>query len=728
MTIRTHTICTYDPLKELVEYYADASKAKKETIDIASLGVEERLRQRIIDGEKVGLENDLSEALKRYSPIEIINSILLDGMKTVGELFGSGEMQLPFVLQSAETMKTAVAFLEPMMEKIEGLQKGTIVLATVKGDVHDIGKNLVDIILTNNGYKVINLGIKCPVETMLHAAEEQAADAIGMSGLLVKSTLIMKENLEVMNQRGMMVPVVLGGAALTRRFVEGDLRSIYQGEVAYANDAFDGLKFMEAINTRRSSPQKLQPEFSKESFLSEAHEEQQRFLATLARIDDRDFVEQETLSKWSVHDTVSHIIGWHFVARGRLEKILEQKYDEIRWCEDDEEDAWNETFVRRWKYASRGELIAKFNSSLQEVLALFQQIGEHEYNNDAHRFPLSFWLPDCTNVHHAKHRKRIEDWLSKKDGSGIEAKVIERRELTKTISALRSAILPDPSPPKPPFYGSKIVTDVRIEKVFEYLNLVALIRGQWQVRKGKKSDGDYQKMLSEEIYPKLEEMKLLMKRERLLTPKVVYGYFPCSASGDDLIVYRPRAWKDDSLCDAWEIAPVSMDDLIEWQRFRFPRQQGDRHLCISDYFLPKESGKFDTIAFQIVTVGERASEYAAELFTSNRYQEYLYVHGLSVESAEALAEYWHKMIRVELGIASDDAPEITRLFSQGYRGSRFSFGYPACPNIEDQRQLFELLSPERIGITLTEEFQLVPEQSTSALIVHHAEAKYFLVK
>lgn len=581
--------CTYDPLVELMNYYANAKAQAKEN-DGESLPLEEKLKRRIVDGDKIGIDGDLKAALKKYSPLQIINEILLDGMRVVGDLFGSGQMQLPFVLQSAETMKAAVKCLEPFMERIEGTERGIMVLATVKGDVHDIGKNLVDIILTNNGYKVINLGIKVPIEQIIDAAEANNADAVGMSGLLVKSTVVMKENLELMERRGIKIPVVLGGAALTRRYVEQDLRKVYDGYVAYANDAFDGLHFMQQIKA--------------------------------GKID------------------VAELKG------GRTS-----------------------------------------STSLNKSLELNQ-----------------------------KQEARIHK---------------------PEIVIKRSKVRNDVAVPLPPFYGSTIVTNIKLEKIWEYLNEVALFRGQWQFSKKGKSEEEYNRLLESEIYPALEKQKLIVKREKLLEPKVIYGYFPCQSSGNDLIIYRPKGEKE--LYGKWETLngrkekgdsekESGFQDIVEWLRFKFPRQNDDRFLCISDYFKPIDSGMFDVIAIQVVTIGAKASEYTRHLFEGGNYQDYLYLHGLSVESAEALAEYWHKIVRTELGIDSNDAREMKRLFSQGYQGSRYSFGYPACPNLEDQTKLFELLRPERIGLTLTEEFQLVPEQSTTAIIVHHPEAKYFNIK
>ncbi|MEX2190549.1 MAG: methionine synthase, partial [Bacteroidota bacterium] len=564
-----------DPLKDLLAISSTLTGDKRQARTRGGT-VEERLKSRIIDGERVGLNHDLEEVLKSRSALEIINTILLDGMKVVGELFGSGQMQLPFVLQSAEVMKAAVSFLEPHMEKSDESRKGTMVIATVKGDVHDIGKNLVDIIVTNNGFKVINLGIKCSIEAMLQAAEEHKADAIGMSGLLVKSTLVMKENLGVMNERNIKIPVILGGAALTRRYVEQDLSSIYAGVLAYANDAFDGLHFMQSL--------------------------------------------QEG---------------------GKAAGVLADRVD------------------------GNGEEVL---TGAEAKIALIEQ----------------------------------EERTASKNAKPVPGPQ-ERPPL----------IAPDSHIPKPPFWGSKIVESIAVDEVFPYINEIALIRGQWRVVRGNLSEAEYQKILKEQIHPDLEKLKQFVKEERLLSPKVVYGYFPCQSDGNDLIIYQP---------------PGNPGKPVEAVRFSFPRQKDGKWLCISDLFAPVSAGRMDVVAFHLVTVGRRASEYSKSLFEAHKYKDYLYFHGLSVETAEALAELWHKKIREELGIADKDASEIRKLFSQHYQGSRYSFGYPACPNLEDQTKLFQLLHPERIGVTLTEEFQLEPEQSTSAIIVHNPEARYFFVK
>ena len=561
---------TYDPLASLMSLYAgSAKKEKSETVRGGT--VEERLKTRIIDGDRVGLHQDLDEGLKKYAALDIINTILLDGMKVVGELFGSGQMQLPFVLQSAEVMKAAVAYLEKFMSKADTTSRGVMVLATVRGDVHDIGKNLVDIILTNNGYRVVNLGIKVPIDAMLQAASEHRADAIGMSGLLVKSTLIMKENLGVMNERGITIPVILGGAALTRRYVEGDLRSVYRGTVMYAGDAFDGLRYMAQIVSGEPLPAPA---------------------ADAAQADD--------------------------------EELL---------------------------------------TGTEAKIALARK-----------------------------------ETLPAGAGSGGAA----------VAGLIRSRVRTDVPVPVPPFLGSRIVETVPLEEVFPFVNEVALIRGQWQVRRGKMSDEQYRALVREKITPDYEALKSRIVAGELLHPAVVYGYFHCQSDGDDLVIYDP-------------------DGGAPRLRFTFPRQKGDRRLCLSDYFAPVGSGRMDVVAFQLVTMGRRASEESSRLFASGNYKDYLYFHGLSVECAEALAEYWHKHIRRELGIDGKDARDIRRLFSQGYQGSRFSFGYPACPNLEDQKKLFELLDGERIGVRLTDEYSLDPEQSTNAIIVHHPEARYFTI-
>lgn len=547
---------SYDPLKEFLERFSKSQEIKEELGEKNELTIEEKLISNIVDGTKVNILKNLDEALKKYSPIEIINQILLEGMKKVGNLFGSGKMQLPFVLQSAEVMKTAVSYLEKYLTKTDIVKKGTMVLATVKGDVHDIGKNLVDIILSNNGYKIINLGIRVPIETIIKAVEEHKADAIGMSGLLVKSTYVMKENLEILNERRIKTPVILGGAALTRKYVEKDLRKIYNGYVEYANDAFDGLKFMEKIISNKIS-----------------------------------------------------------VDTNKTENIENKESVKIHFKE--------------------------------------------------------------TN-------------------------------------------LPETDIPNPPFWGSKVVENIPLDDVFSYINEIALIKGQWRIYKDDMTEQNYRDFLEKQIYPEIKRIKDFCKSENIIIPKVVYGYFPCQSDGNDLVIYRiPENLKDNNLNS------ISNINSIEWVRFTFPRQKSGKYLCIADFFASKGSGKLDVCAFQVVTIGRKASDYAQRLFKENKYKDYLYFYGFSVVVAEALAEYWHSIVRKELNIQMDDSPEIKKIFSKHYRGARYSFGYPACPNLNDQEKLFKLLNPEKIGVELTEEYHLIPEQSITALIVHHPEARYF---
>ena len=493
-------------------------------------------------------------------------------------------------------MKTAVKFLEPFMEKVEGEQsKGVMVLATVKGDVHDIGKNLVDIILTNNGYRVVNLGIKQTIDDILHAVSETQCDAIGMSGLLVKSTLIMRDNLLVMNERGISVPVVLGGAALNRKYVDNDLVPIFDGKLFYARDAFDGLHAMDQLTSKESKVE------SGESKAKSA------------------------------------------AANGRSEPsaVADGLTDAIQTVTDS------------------------------------------------------------------------EDLVGEDAKLGTQAARVSTKSVGDTTHTTKSDVAKLENLPTAPFYGSKVVEIRDLSKVFAFINETALFKGQWQYKQGKSSKEDYAKLLETTVYPKFNEIKTKAIREKLLEAKLVYGYFPCQSEGNDLIIYQD-------------------DERTERMRFTFPRQpleqRGGKNLCLADYFAPKSSGKIDVVAFDLVTMGRKASEHAAELFKADNYTDYLLFHGLSVESAEALAEMWHKRIREELGIAGADAPELAKLFHQGYQGSRYSFGYPACPNLEDQTKLFELLQPERIEVELSEEFQLHPEQSTSAIIIHHPEAKYFNVE
>jgi 5-methyltetrahydrofolate--homocysteine methyltransferase len=557
---------SFDPLDELIELFKDATE-ESNTTSITDLPLEERLQKHIIDGENEHLQESLDEALQKYAPLEIINDHLLAGMKVVGELFGSGQMQLPFVLQSAQTMKKAVAILEPHMDKASTQSKGSIVLATVKGDVHDIGKNLVDILLTNNGYTVHNLGIKQPIDAILKAYDETKADAIGLSGLLVKSVNVMEDNLRELNEKGVKVPVILGGAALTRSYAEGHLRSVYQGDLLYAKDAFDGLSTMDAITT------------------------------------------------------------------GRTQSLIDA--------------AESRQSMRR--------------ASVQ------------------------------------MHAERQEDQTDTAS--------------TTTATLTRSEIPRDNPVPTPPFWGTTVVDQLNLRDIFAYINPTALYSIQWQLKRGNRSKDEYERVLDETARPKFKEMSERCLKEDILRPKLVYGYFPCSSSGNDLIVYDPK------------------DHDREIERFSFPRQTSNKHLCISDFYRDDQEcaalGRRDVIGMMCVTMGERISAYTKELFENDQYQEYLYWHGIGVETAEALAEYWHKRVRTELGFGHEDAHDIPELFKQSYRGSRYSFGYPACPNMSDHEILWRLLDPTRIGCNLTENHQIDPEQSTSAIIAHHPSARYF---
>jgi 5-methyltetrahydrofolate--homocysteine methyltransferase len=516
----------------------------------------------------------LDEALAQYSALDLINTVLLDGMKTVGDLFGARKMQLPSVLDSAGVMKAAVAYLEPKMEKKTGSQqKGTIVLATVKGDVHDIGKNLVDIILSNNGYKVVNLGIKQPGDTIIHAAREHNADAIGLSGLLVKSTLEMKYVIQELQRQQLEYPVICGGAALTRKYVEDDLRREYSNAVFYAEDAFAGLHVMEDLAS-----------------------------------------------------------------------------------------------------------------------------GD------------------------GKRSARLQDGKTVKD----YAKATAVDEEIGPVFAERSAVVTDaPSIPTPPFWGVRVEKDYDLRELFQYINDTALFKNQWQLKTA--SQEDYARLVEEKYRPIKHKLQEEVIAAGLFEPKVVYGYFPAVGEGNDVIVYDPPSGSSPRLSEPSEI-PRDISGPKELLRFTFPRQREGRKLCIADFFARAESGKTDVLGLSLVTIGPKASVETQRLFEGGEYTRYLYLHGLSVETAEALAEYHHKKMREELGIAGEDSPHIRDLFHQKYQGSRYSFGYPACPNLEDQTKLFKLLDPEKnVGVRLTSGFLLEPEQSTSAIVVHHPAAKYFVV-
>ena len=571
--------CTEDPLQLLIEHYADKKTESKKGVSLGDTS-EERLRQAIIQGRRETLVADLDLARERHSPIDIINKILLDGMKVVGDLFGSGQMQLPFVLQSAEVMKAAVAYLEQFMEKVEGAEKGKIVLATVKGDVHDIGKNLVDIILTNNGYKVYNLGIKQPVDAMIAEFQKADADAIGMSGLLVKSTVIMKEDLITLNERGMNPPVILGGAALNRRYVEEDLRAIYKGRLFYGEDAFAGLRVMDEI-----------------------------------------------------------------VARKKLASV--------------------------GSAALRGVVESTRNVTRRET-------GVVDSADN----------PDVVS--------RV--WPSKKPAKNGKA-------LPSRSPGLSAA----PDVPVPPFLGSRVRTDFDMNEVFGFLNELTLFSTQWQFKKGGVKVADYDGQIRDTARPALARLKELCLRETILRPAAAYGFFPAASDGTTLTIYED-------------------DRVTPKTSFDFPRQDHGDYLCLSDYVEPARDGRaVDYVGFMAVTMGREVTRVAQEWYKAGNYQDYLFLHGLGVESAEALAEYFHRELRREWGIGADDAADVRKLFKKHYRGCRYAFGYPACPRLDDQAQLFELIEPGRIGLELSEQFQLEPEQSTTAIVLHHPKAKYFNV-
>lgn len=552
----------FDPLDTFIDLFADATE-ETDSASFIDLEINDRLRKHIIDGQSEYLVESLEEARAGYTPLEIINDHLLDGMKTVGELFGSGQMQLPFVLQSAEVMKKAVTLLEPFMDKTDTQSKGSIVLATVKGDVHDIGKNLVDILLTNNGFTVHNLGIKQPIDNILESFNETKADAIGLSGLLVKSVNVMEDNLRELNDKGIDVPVILGGAALTRSYAEGHLRSVYEGDLLYAKDAFDGLDSMKAIVAGQIAP-----------------------------------------------------------------------------------------------------------------------------------------LRDAANLRQVKREKSVAEFETGKVATPVATATRSRSEVDRLNPI-----------PTPPFWGTTVNEQLSLRDIFAYINPTALFAIQWQLKRGSKSKAEYEQLLDEVARPKFMELCDRCFEEPILMPKVVYGYFPCTSSKNELIIYDPD------------------DHEYEIERFAFPRQAANKFLCISDYYKDQSEcdriGSRDVIAMMCVTMGPQITEHTKQLFESDSYQDYLYWHGIGVEAAEGLAELWHKRIRTELGFGHEDAHVIPELFKQVYRGSRYSFGYPACPNMSDHEILWRLLDPSRIGCNLTENHQIDPEQSTCAVIAHHPQARYF---
>ena len=564
----------FDPLQAFIDLFTDNSAvATNDNEKAVRFSIENELRRHIIEGDKQDLTDHLEVAREKYSPIDIINEHLLEGMKVVGELFGSGQMQLPFVLQSAEVMKMAVRYLEPYMEKVDSQSRGSIVLATVRGDVHDIGKNLVDIILSNNGYTVHNLGIKRPIAEIMDELERTNADAVGMSGLLVKSVTVMEENLHELNKYGVTKPVLLGGAALSRKYAEGYLREIYQGPLYYGKDAFEGLHIMDAVAGGEATT------------IDEAIETRRR--------------------------------------------------------------------TRHWGSAGK------------------------------------------------KKVDQAESVVSTNGTSTTAVITPQRSEVTRLIDV-----------PSAPFFGVRVVDDLDLDCIYGFINRNALYRGQWGFKKGSKSKEEYEEIIKNTADSTFDRIAAQMRDQHILEPRLVYGYFPCVSENNDLIIYDPQ------------------DSEREVERWHFPRQGDRKHLCIADFFRSAEEvsgGQRDVVGLFLCTMGKKVSEYAHTLFENDEYSEYLFVHGMGVECAEALAEHWHQRMRQELGIADDDAAEIRKLFQQSYRGSRYSFGYPACPDMSKQEIVFRLLKPERIGCILTENWQIDPEQSVSAVVVHHPEARYFNV-
>lgn len=608
-------VCTYDPLTALTTLFegVSAKEARQSGPSLADLPLDQRLKQHIIDGERIGLEQALAEALEQHPPLLIINTFLLDGMKVVGELFGSGQMQLPFVLQSAETMKSAVAYLEPFMDKVEGESnaKAKFLIATVKGDVHDIGKNLVDIILTNNGYEVINLGIKQGVEAIIEAQKIHQADCIAMSGLLVKSTAFMKDNLEAFNQAGITVPVILGGAALTPRFVNKDCREVYHGQVIYGRDAFADLRFMDAYVAAREAGE------------------------------------------------------------------------------------WEDR--------------AGFLAAVPEGLGLGVSSGAEA-------------AAESPPQEHAEAAK------AECDGAPIPDGVPLAQATASEPNDHRSEAAPQEPALQPPFWGSRVLHEeaIPLDQVEAYLDRQALFAGQWQLRKAQgQSRQDYEAMLAEKAEPVLQHWLQRCRQEQLLTPRVAYGYFPCGREGNAVLVFDPS-----------DLAPGAAASQASrlLGRFDLPRQRSGQRYCIADFYRDLIDGKgdgsaqrrpADVLPMQAVTMGETASRFAQELFRADQYADYLYFHGLAVQMAEALAEWTHARIRRELGFADPAAMPLRDVLAQRYRGSRYSFGYPACPNVADSRPQLDWLAADRIGLRMDESDQLEPEQSTTALVALHSQARYF---
>ncbi|MDD4101461.1 MAG: dihydropteroate synthase [Kiritimatiellae bacterium] len=528
-----------DPLLSFIAHFENAKVSEAGgTVKKRFEGAEKALSSQVLRGDKEGLADNIAMLLERLPPLDVINLILVPAMREVGELFGRGELLLPFVLQSAEVMKKAVSLLEPLMSKDDDARQTRVLLATVQGDVHDIGKNLVDIILSNNGYKVYNIGIKVPSETIIEKARELKVDVIGLSGLLVKSALVMRDSLRQYREAGLTQPVLLGGAALTPKFVAEDCAPVYGAPVVYCRDAFDGLK----------------------------------------------------------------------------------------------------------------------------------AVREHEAGT----------------------------LCSTEIVSAVSAEV-------KSAEKFETAVNHDNPVPEVLFEGVRYVEDIDPALLLPHVNRQALFRGRWGYRRGNLSEAEYAKLVDGTVQPIFDKLVAQAVTDNLIRPQVAYGYYRCFSRGDQLLVR----------------------DGDREHIFNFPRQTSGERLCLADYFKSEVQGG-DVVGMFVGSVGDAIGEAARDLFQADLYHDYLMTHGFGVELTEALAEYWHAVMRRELGIERaipllDGAPAKT------YQGARYGFGYAACPDLDAQKTVFELLRPERIGVSLTETMQMVPEHTTAAIIVHHPQARYFTV-
>lgn len=561
-----------DSLFKFIDHFADAV-VEDEGADEAyeALPNEEKIKKLLMDGDKERMIPLVEVARHEIHPDDIVNKHLIDAMKVVGELFGSGQMQLPFVLQSAETMKTTVDYLNPHLTKQEKETDTTLVIGTVKGDVHDVGKNLVDIILSNNGFKVVNVGIKTDLQEYLDVVEGQSIQAVGMSGLLVKSTAVMKENLETMAEMGMEVPILLGGAALTRAFVDDFCRPIYKGPIFYCRDAFDGV-----------------------------------------------------------------------IAMSRIEK-------------------YNEDNSVGLDTRLAGDMKERVEKVKKEVI--IPPFSELE-------------MPEAQAV------------------------------------------------PTPPFWGRRVLQkeDLDLDVIFNWVNQKTVIKMHWGYKKGKMNADEYEKLLDEKVYPAYERLKREFIEKDLFDPTIIYGYYPCRSSDQELYLFdESQGWNVDANANREPLDKVIGNAV---GTFSFPRQGKKPHRALSDFF---HHDRHDVMPLTCVSAGAKFSAYEKELYDAGKYLEYNMVHGFSVELAEALAEVAHKQIRLDMNIADNEGGSLRDVRMNRYHGARYSFGYPACPDLEQSRLIFDLLKPEEFGIELSETFQIHPEQSTTALVVHHSKATYYSV-